>query len=177
MRQINEAPSRSGQNGLYHDPEDLTMPLYSVVDIGENALDSVYPLVRTMAPEVSLEQWLDYARMAQRRGGLLGLFGPDGALFGFLAWRKETTLRRGTVLHVDKFVTFELSRAGDGRRALCEAAEALARREKCSAIDLRLGSRGYAGDAADKADGWTSLGHSLGGVIFTKSLAPDRLTA
>ena len=146
------------------------MPLYSVVDIGENALESVYPLVRSMAPEVSLEQWMDYARMTRRRGGLLGLFGPDGALFGFLAWRKETTLRRGPVLHIDKFVTFELSRAGDGRRALCEAAEALARREDCTAIDLRLGSRGFADARAGKAEGWTSLGHSLGSVIFTKQL-------
>ena len=148
------------------------MPLYSVVDIGENALESVYPLVRMMAPEVSLEQWLDYARMTQSRGGLLGLFGPDGSLFGFLAWRKETTLRRGTVLHVDKFATFELSRAGDGRRALCDAAEALARRENCTAVDLRLAGRGYADMATSKADGWTSLGHNLGSVIFTKPLAP-----
>ena len=172
MRQINEPSFDPGQNGLYHHSEVLTMPLYSVVDIGENALESVYPLVRVMAPEVSLEQWLDYARAAQNRGGLLGLFGPDGSLFGFLAWRKETTLRRGRVLHVDKFVTFELSRAGDGRRALCQAAEELARRENCTAIDLRLGGRGYADLATSKADGWTRLGHNLGSVIFTKPLTP-----
>lgn len=151
------------------------MPLYSVVDIGENALESLYPLVRMTAPEVSLEQWLDYARTARSRGGLFGLFGPDGSLFGFLAWRKESTLRRGTVLHVDKFVTFELSRAGDGRRALYEAAEALAIRENCTAIDLRLAGRGYADLATSKADGWKSLGHKLGSVIFTKPLTPDGL--
>ena len=150
------------------------MPLYSVVDMGENTLESAYPLVRMMAPEVSLAQWLDYARAALLRGGLLGLYGPDGGLFGFLAWRKETTLRRGTVLHVDKFVTFELSRTGDGRRALCEAAEALAQRENCSAIDLRLAGRGYTDIDCAKAEGWTATGHNLGSVIFTKPIAPAR---
>lgn len=146
------------------------MPIYSVVDLDEHHLESAYPLVRMVAPEVSLDQWLGYARAAKDRGGLLGLFGEDGSLFGFLAYHKESTLRRGQVLHVDKFVTFELSHGGAARRALCEAAEALARRENCSAIDLRLSSRGYTDGATPKADGWVNLGHSLGSVIFTKQL-------
>ena len=173
MTQINEATFTSRQNALYHCSEVLTMPLYSVVDIGEDAFDSVYPLVRMMAPEVSLEHWLDYARMAQSRGGLLGLFGPDGSLFGFLAWRKETTLRRGTVLHIDKLMTVELSRTGAARRSLWDAAEALALRENCTAIDLRMTGPDCDAFVMPKANGWSRLGHKVGGIIFTKPLTPS----
>ena len=146
------------------------MPIFSVVDIDEKLFDAAYPLVRTAAPGVSAEQWSAYARKVRMRGGLLGLIGAGNALFGLLTYRNEENLRHGRIFHIDDFVTFELNRAAPGRRALCEAAEALARKQGCAAIEIRLDRRGFAEGGTAKAEGWLTLGHRLEAVVFTKSL-------
>ena len=146
------------------------MPIFSVVDMDENAAAAAYPLVRTAAPDVSAEQWLDFAGMVRMRGGLLGLMGPQSTLFGLLTYRNEESLRHGRTFVVDNFLTFELNRAAPGRRALCEAAETLARKQGCTSIEFRLDSRGYADGGTAKSQGWLSLGHRLEAVVFTKLL-------
>lgn len=147
------------------------MPIFSVVDIDEKLFDAAYPLVRAVAPEVSAEHWSVYARKVRMRGGLLGLIGVENALFGLLTYRNEENLRRGRIFYVDNFVTFELNRAAPGRKALCEAAEALARKQGCTAIEIRQDSRGYGDGGTAKTQGWLNLGHSLDAVLFTKLLA------
>jgi hypothetical protein len=149
------------------------MPQFTVVDMAEDQFEAAYPLVRSIAPGVSLDRWLDYARDARRKGGLLGLTVDGGALFGLLVHRKEKSLRRGWVLYVDHCVTFEFNRASPGRRVLCEAAETRALELGCSALEYRLGSRGYADGDSAKGQGWVSLGHSLESVVFTKPVCPD----
>ena len=146
------------------------MAIFSVVDIDEKLFDAAYPLIRTVAPDVSAPQWSDYACKARMRGGLLGLIGAEDALFGLLTYRHEQSLRHGRIFHVDNFMTFELSRAAPGRRALCDAAEALARKQGCTSIEFRLDGRGYADGGTAKAQGWLTLGHSLEAVVFTKLL-------
>ena len=146
------------------------MPIFSVVDMDENAAAAAYPLVRTAAPDVSSEQWLDYAGMIRMRGGLLGLMGPQSTLFGLLTYRNDASLRHGRIFAVDNFLSFELNRDAPGRQALCDAAEALAREQGCAAIEFRLDSRGYAIDRSARTQGWLNLGHSLEAVVFTKSL-------
>ena len=150
------------------------MPIFSVVDMDEKLFEAAYPLVRTVAPGVSADQWLGYAHKVRRRGGLLALIGADNLLIGLLAYRGEESLRHGRIFHVDNFVTFELSRAAPGRRALCHAAEALARKQGCAAIEIRLESRGLADGGTAKAQGWLNLGHNLEAVVFTKTLDADR---
>ena len=146
------------------------MPIFSVVDMDENAFCAAYPLVRTATPDVTAERWLDYARKVRMRGGLLGLMGPQSTLFGLLTYRGEESLRHGRIFVVDNFLTFELNRAAPGRQALCDAVEALARKQGCNAIELRLDSRGYAIEALAKARSWLDLGHRLEAVVFTKLL-------
>ena len=146
------------------------MPIFSVVDIDEKQLDAAYALVRTVMPDVSAQQWREYAGSARMRGGLLGLVGPNENLFGFLAYRDEHSLRHGRTLHIDQFVTFELSRSAPGRQALYEAAEALARSRDCKAIELRLEKCGIANSSVSKAQYWFDLGCSLDSMIFCKPL-------
>ena len=146
------------------------MPIFSVVDMDENSFLEAYPLVRTAMPGVSAERWMDHARAISMRGGLLGLMGPQSTLFGLLTYRAEESLRHGKIFVVDNFLTFELNRAAPGRQALCGAAEALARKQGCNAIELRLDSRGFAIDRSAKARSWLDLGHTLEAVIFTKRL-------
>ena len=136
----------------------------------EKLFDAGYSLVRTVAPGVSAAQWSDYARKARMRGGLLGLIGAEDALFGLLTYRNEESLRHGRSFVIDNFLTFEFNRAAPGRQALCDAAEALARKQGCAAIEFRLDSRGFAIDRSSKARSWLDLGHSLEAVVFTKQL-------
>jgi hypothetical protein len=132
--------------------------------------DAAYPLVRSIAPEVTLEDWLDYVERRCREGGLKGLFDVNGALVGLFSYRFGERLRHGRVLALDDFVTFELSRAAPGRAALMAAAEELARSLGCTGIEVRIASRGFAEPDSPKASGWLALGLALDSVIFVKPL-------
>ena len=132
--------------------------------------DAAYPLVRSIAPEVTLEDWLDYVERRCREGGLRGLFAADGGLIGLFSYRFGERLRHGRVLALDDFVTFELSQAAPGRAALMEAAEELARSLGCSGLEVRVGSRGFADVGSTRASGWIGLGMELDSVIFVKPL-------
>ncbi len=132
--------------------------------------DAAYPLVRAIAPEVSLEEWLDYVVRRCRDGGLMGLFHSDGSLVGLFSYRFGERLRHGRVLALDDFVTFELSQAAPGRAVLMTAATNLARSLGCTGLEVRVGSRGIADPATAKAAGWLALGVDLDSVIFVKPL-------
>jgi len=134
--------------------------------------DWAYPLIRSIAPEVSPEDWEDYVQRRYRSGGLLGLWDGRGGIVGVLSYRLGERMRHGLVLALDDFVTFELSRAAPGRRALLDAAEKLARDLGCTGLELRLASRGFADEHSAKAHGWTGLGLSLDSVILVKPLEP-----
>jgi hypothetical protein len=132
--------------------------------------DLAFPLVRAIAPEVSLEEWVDYVERRCREGGLMGLFGADDVLIGLFSYRFGERLRHGRVLALDDFVTFELSQAAPARRALIAAAEDLARSLGCTGLEVRVGQRGLAHASSPRARGWLTLGLALDSVIFVKPL-------
>ena len=146
------------------------MGLFGVSELEEHELVPAFALVRTLAPDVSLERWLGYAHEIKRRGGILALRGAQEALFGLLTWREEDCLRIGRVLLIENFIVFELSGASPGRKALCQAAEALAFERGYSAVRLVIGGKGYVEADLAKSRGWTALGHDLDQIIFTKQL-------
>jgi hypothetical protein len=146
------------------------MRRFTVSDLADDQLESAYAPIRTLAPDVSLERWLTYARALQQRGGILGLFGGDGMLFGLLTYRRDDCLRYGPVMLVDNFVTFELNRASPGRKALCEAIEALARAQACAAVRMIVGGRGHIVAGSAKTSGWIALGHNAEAIVLTKRL-------
>ena len=128
-------------------------PQFSVGELCAVEAGVAYPLVRAIAPEVSLTEWLDYAERRCREGGLLGLFGADGCLIGLTSYRLGERLRHGRVLSLDDFVTFELSQAAPGRQFLLDAAEGLARSLGCTGLEVRVGARGIADGNSAKAAG------------------------
>ncbi|HXG81775.1 MAG TPA: hypothetical protein VNJ05_08235 [Sphingomicrobium sp.] len=145
-------------------------PQFYVDGLKPAQADDAYPLIRAIAPEVSLDAWRDYVQRRYRSGGLLGLRSESGAVVGVLSYRLGERMRHGQVLALDDFVTFELSQAAPGRTALLEAAEKLALELGCTGLELRVGSRGFADEHNAKAQGWTSLGLALDSVIFVKPL-------
>lgn len=132
--------------------------------------DAAYPLVRAIAPEVTLEEWLDYVVRRCREGGLMGLFCNDDTLVGLFSYRFGERLRHGRVLALDDFVTFELSQAAPARAVLMTAAVNLARSLGCTGLEVRVGSRGIADPKSARASGWLALGVELDSVIFVKPL-------
>lgn len=149
-------------------------PQFCVDELKTSEADAAFPLVRAIAPEVTLEDWRDYVRRRSMQGGLLGLFGADGEIAGLLSYRLGERLRHGTVLALDDFVTFELSQNAPGRRALLSAAEDLARKLGCTGVELRIGARGFVDSASPRLKGWTSLGLDLDSVIFATALGKPR---
>jgi hypothetical protein len=171
VRQIN-APSLH----LFHVDRMATQssslnPQFCVEELKTSEADSAFPLIRAIAPEVSIEDWRDYVRRRSMQGGILGLLGADGEISGLLSYRLGERLRHGTVLALDDFVTFELSQDAPGRRALLAAAKELAKELGCTGIELRIGPRGIADAASPKVGGWVSLGLDLDSVMFATKLS------
>jgi hypothetical protein len=145
-------------------------PQYSVDELKPSEADATFPLVRSISPEVTLDDWRDYVRRRSMHGGLLGLFGADGEVTGLLSYRLGERLRYGTVLALDDFVTFELSQAAPGRRALLAAAEDLAFKLGCTGLEVRIPHRGLTDSDSPRVSGWTSVGLDLDSVVFVKPL-------
>lgn len=145
-------------------------PQFCVDELKASEADAAFPLIRAIAPELTLDDWRDYVRRRSMQGGLLGLFGADGEVTGLVSYRLGERLRHGTVLALDDFVTFELSQNAPGRRALLSAAEDLARQLGCTGIELRIGAKGMADAGMPKVRGWISLGLDLDSVIFAMTL-------
>lgn len=145
-------------------------PQFYVVELGVPEADSAYPLVRSVAPEISCSDWRDYVRRRCRTGGFKGLFDDNEILIGLFSYRLGERLRQGRVLALDDFVTFELSQASPARKLLMATAEKLACSRGCTGIEVRIGARGIADRDAMKAQGWLALGMDLESVLFVKSL-------
>lgn len=145
-------------------------PVFYVDALTPAQADGAYPLIRAIAPDVTLEGWRDYVQRRYRSGGLLGLKDEQGGIVGVLSYRLGERMRHGLVLALDDFVTFELSHSAPGRAALLEAAEKLGRDLGCTGLELRVGIRGIADGSSAKAQGWTALGLSLDAAIFVKPL-------
>lgn len=143
-------------------------PQFCVTELKTSEAEAAFPLVRAIAPEISLNDWRDYVRRRSMQGGLLGLFGADGEITGLVSYRLGERLRYGTVLALDDFVTFELSHNAPGRRALLAAAEQVAQQLGCAGVELRIGARGIADAASPKVSGWVSLDLALDSVVFVK---------
>lgn len=145
-------------------------PQFYVDPVTPAQADWAYPLIRAVAPEVTLEGWKDYVQRRYRSGGLLGLWDNSGGIIGVLSYRLGERTRHGLVLALDDFVTFELSRAAPGRAVLLAEAEKLARDLGCSALEVRIGAKGLADSAVSKAQGWIALGFDVDSVVLVKRL-------
>lgn len=149
------------------------MEVLSVSELEESELLSAFALVHALTPGVSLERWLDHARAARTRGGILALRGEEGALFGLLSYCERDCLRTGRTLLVENLIVFELSSASPGRKALLEAVEAVAQACGCAALRLAVG-KGSAEVVAMKSQSWARHGFEADHVVLTKLLGELR---
>ncbi|MGQ9368129.1 hypothetical protein [Azospirillum sp. ST 5-10] len=104
-------------------------------------IDQAFPLVRTIAPELTVERWRAYAGAAiGRRGGAAATRGimtvqnDRGYIHGLFSYSVEENLRCGRILVVDDFIVLDLFDVAAAASTLLRSMDGLARSLSCRSI-------------------------------------------
>lgn len=143
-------------------------------------MEQAYPLIQSIAPDLSLESWLEFAcdigDMPPTGFGPCGIVAAQsgrGYIHGLYTYMVEPDLRHGRILNVDNFVAFDLANRWNVVRKLLAAMDEQADRYGCKAIHVRLPDR----LTQDKAAKQTLLakfhdhGHDVRSLGLCKDLA------
>ena len=147
------------------------LPAVVVERLSQAQIHSVYPLMREVAPALSLARWLKYARpvatsQAQRRSGVLvahrcGVAPPVGAV----CYRRDRDMLFGSTLTAEHFIAVELLSPEPVLRALLTELDHVAAELHCAAIrSIVHGAR------PGLLDDLRLSGHVAEGVTLTKKL-------
>jgi hypothetical protein len=154
------------------------MPRITVAPLSAEQIDTVYPLVREIAPALSQAAWRRRARRAigpsrpdaTARAGASGIMVArrDGRPFpcGLFCYRKEHDLARGDVLVARNFVALDILDPRPVRAALVAELEALAPRLGCPTVRAAVGQ-----DGAELALVLADAGHRQEGRTLGKAAA------
>lgn len=115
------------------------MPAFTIEHLDEHKLLDAWPVLRSSGEAAMAEWWENEARdLLRRGGGVLAARAPDGSIHGIASYECRHRPEVGRVLHVDRLVTFELSRKRPARQALTDALSLTARAFCCRALMLPL---------------------------------------
>lgn len=115
------------------------MSIFTIEHLGEEMLLDAWPVLRSTGAEPIADWWTNEAHDLMRRGGgVLAARAPDGSVHGVATYECVHRMRAGSVLAVDRLVTFELNRKQPVRTALREALHLIAAAFSCSAVALPL---------------------------------------
>lgn len=156
----------------------MPVPQLTVRELGNCDLPAAWPLVRTAAPALGPDRWTSYAEaLIGRGGGIIGISGEDGGLYGIATYEAAENLRAGRVLRVGTLVTMELTRRSPVRRVLCEALDRLAPALRCEAVAISIPKRSFAARMTRNANGVAGSGSELEEVVFMKRLGAPATAA
>lgn len=154
------------------------MPRLTIRELGNCDLPAAWPLVRIAAPALCPDRWTSYAEaLIGRGGGIIGVSGEDGGLYGVATYEAAENLRAGRVLRVGTLVTMELTRRSPVRQILCEALDRLAPALQCEAVAISIPKRSFAARMARNANGMAGSGSELAEVVFMKRLGTPATAA
>jgi hypothetical protein len=120
------------------------MTAFTIEHLDEHKLLDAWPLLRSAGVEPLPDWWENEALVLMRRGGgVLAARAPDGSVHGVATYECVHRPRAGSVLAVERLVTFELNRKEPVKEALGGALHMIASAFCCSAIALPLPSNGY----------------------------------
>ncbi|PWC33648.1 hypothetical protein TSO352_24885 [Azospirillum sp. TSO35-2] len=148
--------------------------------LGRRQIDQAYPLVRAIAPGLTVEQWrafaaavLDDGGAPAARAGIMTIQNAQGYLHGLFSYAIEPDLRHGRVMNVDNFVVLDLFDTVGVAGALLRAMDGLARRLGCAAIHTILPERHLAATSPNNPipDCFQTEGHRRETIRFCKDLA------
>jgi hypothetical protein len=129
---------------------------FTVRSLAANELSQAFPLVQAVAPEVTLDGWLQYAdavfaKGQSELGGIMSAYGQDGYIYGLFSFKIEHDLRYGRVLAVSNLVVLDLVDRHGARQALIGAIDRLAQQHVCDHSYVTVPHRGGAVAGADIA--------------------------
>jgi hypothetical protein len=120
------------------------MPAFTIEHLDERTLLDAWPLLRSAGAEPLPDWWANEAiALMSRGGGVLAARAPNGSVHGVATYECVHRPRGGSMLAVDRLVTFELNRKEPAKEALGDALHMIASAFCCSAIALPLPGKGY----------------------------------
>ncbi len=146
-------------------------------------IDQAFPLVRLLAPTLTLEHWRGYARAmtqpssaAAGRGGIVVLADAAGYLFGLFSYVNRLDLLHGPTLQVDNLVIPHLVECREATQVLEREMRDIARRFDCRGIRVRLARPSTA--EPDMARFLGTAGYRAEGTTWCRSLpaTPENAT-
>lgn len=118
--------------------------------LGRRQIDQAYPLVRAVAPDLTIDRWRAFAASLigpakasepdapAPRTGVMTVQNARGYLHGLFSYVVEEHLRHGRILAVDNVVVLDLFDMTGPAETLLRSMDALARGLGCSAIHTML---------------------------------------
>jgi hypothetical protein len=147
------------------------MATFTVELLRSDQARSVFPLIREAAPNLTLSEWLRFARQltSGRRANLAGIMaarrsGRDYPC-GLFCYRVHQDLERGKVLEAEHFVAVDLLDPAAVLTALVSELEGLGRRLGCSAVRSIVH-----GQKSEVSDGLAAAGHAPNAHLLLKPL-------
>lgn len=154
----------------------MNQAMFTVETLTPDQFRSVYPLIRQVAPGLTLHQWLRFARQAssnRRGGGIVAIRRRTRAFpCGLFCYRVEQDLERGRVLVAEHFVALDLLDPQAVLQALVTELEALGNRLGCTAVRSLVHQ-----PEKQVAGGLSAAGHSPDGEVLVKDLHPPHAGA
>ncbi len=140
-------------------------------------IDQAFPLVRLLAPTLSLEHWRGFARAMTQppsasagRGGIVVLADAAGYLFGLFSYVDCPDLLHGPTLQVDNLVIAHLVECREATQVLEREMRDIARRLDCRGIHVRLARPPAAEPEGDVAGFLRASGYQAEGTTLCRTL-------
>lgn len=113
------------------------MPAFTIEHLAVDNLLDAWPVIRSACTEPLAEWWENEARaLIGRGGGVLAARAQDNSVHGIATYECVRRANAGSVLAVDRLVTFELNRKEPVKQALGAALHMIASAFCCSGIAL-----------------------------------------
>ncbi len=152
---------------------------FSPIPLGERQIDQAFPLIQSIAANVSIDEWRRYARAildrAQDEAGIMTVQAFE-YIHGLFAYRVDRSLRHDRVLLVDTVAVLELFSPKLAMTALLQVMDDMAVALDCRAIQTCVPSTERMEGTARRwmMEQFQDLGHSIDSLKLGKPLA-DRL--
>jgi hypothetical protein len=156
----------------------MVMAPITVEPLQADQLRSVFPLIREVAPNLTLPDWLRFGRQltASRRATQAGIIAArrSGRDFpcGMFCYRVYQDLERGRVLGAEHFVAVDILDPQAVLAALVAELDALGRRLGCDAVRSLVH-----GAQHEISDGLEAAGHAPEASLLLKPLLDHKSTS
>ncbi len=118
---------------------------YVVKPLGEGQVLQAYPLVQTAVPHLTLDQWLDYAKVVCETArstspgtGVMSAQNGEGYIYGIYCHEVSTDIQHGRILKVSNLIAANLYDAAGIMDRMIDSMLKMARDQGCAAVHVDL---------------------------------------